>query len=93
MSIKGWKKVSELKYESLVRPGWGVLITKKHIHLASYNGWGVKQTTPYGSYVVVPDQGTFIRHSSNPNYTWIDRTKKEAIKAAMDWMRAHPAGA
>lgn len=88
MPIKGWRKLSEWRYQSIIKPQQTILITRKKLNILPYDGWGVLLWTGYRNEVVVP---SYIP-KGHPGDAWIELSKKEATQAAMKWMRKHPRG-
>lgn len=86
--IKGWKKVTDLRYVSVNYPNHSVQITKKYLGLMEYEGWGVRELIGTRAYLLLPDPDVFQRNARLGGW-YTALSKKDAIKFAKGWMRAH----
>ena len=90
--IKGWRKVKDTLWKSINHDGYYISVSKWHTGRINplYRGWLVYQLLPSGAHILIfPEEEGNERIWSNPKRSWFNFTKKDAVRAAIDWMREH----
>ena len=93
--IKGWRKVTPLKYENRYVKGLILLISQKKFYEASghlYKGWGILLLHPNGVKTYLNPALGALASMGSLGYHWTEMTKEDATERAFAYMRSHKAG-